>query len=280
MNYHIHYNNLITRAQNRIINGYKEIHHIVPRCLGGTDDISNLVDLTPEEHFVAHQLLIKINPGVDKLVYAVTVMSGRKKNRMCKQNKLYGWLKRKLSETRKGKPGKKQSQETIDKRANSNRGKKRTIETKERMSAAQIGREGTKHTEETKKKISNTLTEQYRSGQRISYVLGRHHSEEHKQKMSDMFKGRPGLPSTQKGIPKSAETKQKMSASKKGKKRDNFVPWNKGVPMTDEAKQNMGKKNSDNLKGRTWEDIYGIEGAAKRRERLAAKRLAKLEVTD
>jgi len=29
--------------------------------MGGSDDKSNLVDLTPEEHFLAHQLLLKIH---------------------------------------------------------------------------------------------------------------------------------------------------------------------------------------------------------------------------
>ena len=27
--------------------------------MGGTDDEENLVELTPEEHYVAHQLLVK-----------------------------------------------------------------------------------------------------------------------------------------------------------------------------------------------------------------------------
>lgn len=32
-------------------------HHIIPRHAGGTDDPSNLVDLTPAEHAEAHRLL-------------------------------------------------------------------------------------------------------------------------------------------------------------------------------------------------------------------------------
>ena len=34
-----------------------EVHHIVPRSFGGSDDPSNLVELTLREHFVAHRLL-------------------------------------------------------------------------------------------------------------------------------------------------------------------------------------------------------------------------------
>ncbi|XAO17074.1 homing endonuclease [Escherichia phage FL23] len=60
MNYEKIYNSLIDRARNRALTGYKERHHIIPKCLGGSNDASNLVDLTPEEHYVAHQLLVKI----------------------------------------------------------------------------------------------------------------------------------------------------------------------------------------------------------------------------
>ena len=37
-----------------------EEHHIIPRCLGGSDDKSNLVKLTAKEHFICHLLLTKI----------------------------------------------------------------------------------------------------------------------------------------------------------------------------------------------------------------------------
>ena len=35
----------------------KHIHHIVPKHVGGTDDSTNLVELTVEEHAEAHRLL-------------------------------------------------------------------------------------------------------------------------------------------------------------------------------------------------------------------------------
>jgi hypothetical protein len=39
------------------IRGYIEDHHIIPKCLGGEDIISNKVWLTAEEHFLCHKLL-------------------------------------------------------------------------------------------------------------------------------------------------------------------------------------------------------------------------------
>jgi len=95
MNYTNIYNKLISRAQNRTLEGYKEKHHIIPRCLGGTDDPTNLVDLTPEEHYVAHQLLVKMHPDSDKLIFAIVIMSGKNPT----TNKLFGWHRRKLAET-------------------------------------------------------------------------------------------------------------------------------------------------------------------------------------
>jgi hypothetical protein len=57
MNYKMHYERLISRAAGRKVDGYTEKHHITPRCMGGTDDKSNIAILTASEHFVAHQLL-------------------------------------------------------------------------------------------------------------------------------------------------------------------------------------------------------------------------------
>ena len=63
MNYQKIYDNIVRRGQNRILEGYSEKHHIVPRCLGGTDEVTNLVSLTPEEHYLCHLLLVKIHPN-------------------------------------------------------------------------------------------------------------------------------------------------------------------------------------------------------------------------
>lgn len=97
MNYEKIYVSLINRAQGRKLESYTEIHHIKPRCMGGLDNLDNLVELTPEEHYLAHQLLVKIYPDVPKLVHAAHLMcfgnNGRRIN-----NKLYGWIKKKLSE--------------------------------------------------------------------------------------------------------------------------------------------------------------------------------------
>jgi hypothetical protein len=60
-----------------------EKHHIIPQCLGGTNEPSNIVKLTPREHFLAHRLLAKMYPEHGGLLYAANMMSKYKKSR-CK----------------------------------------------------------------------------------------------------------------------------------------------------------------------------------------------------
>lgn len=42
---------------------YRESHHIIPRSLGGSDLLENLVDLSGREHYIAHKLLTRITEG-------------------------------------------------------------------------------------------------------------------------------------------------------------------------------------------------------------------------
>lgn len=144
MNYAAHYERLIARARGRSLVGYRERHHVLPRCMGGGDEKGNIVELTGEEHYVAHQLLAKQYPQNSRLVFAAVSMSTR-----CSGNKAYGWLRRKLSESMRGNNP---SQETREKIARSRRGKrnpavseanKRRVvsdETRAKMSATRRGK--------------------------------------------------------------------------------------------------------------------------------------------
>jgi hypothetical protein len=65
MNYIKIHDNIINNARslNRNKgNGVYELHHIQMQSVGGTDDVSNLVLLTPKEHFIIHYLLWKMHP--------------------------------------------------------------------------------------------------------------------------------------------------------------------------------------------------------------------------
>lgn len=60
MDYKLAYDRLIEKRKNDVLNDvYYETHHIIPRCMGGTNKKSNLVRLTAREHYIAHHLLFR-----------------------------------------------------------------------------------------------------------------------------------------------------------------------------------------------------------------------------
>lgn len=66
----------ILNKRGRVIDAKnKERHHILPKCMGGTNDPDNLIDLTLEEHFIAHKLLAEENPSHRAICYAFNRMS-------------------------------------------------------------------------------------------------------------------------------------------------------------------------------------------------------------
>src|SRR5574337_1892021 len=79
MNYKKHYDNLINKATLRTLpnNIYYEKHHILPKSMGGSDDVNNIVCLLAREHFVAHLLLKKIYNN-KQMIFALNRMLNSK----------------------------------------------------------------------------------------------------------------------------------------------------------------------------------------------------------
>ncbi len=73
------YYSIIDRAKNRVLNGYTEKHHIIPKSIGGSNTKDNLVKLTPREHFICHLLLPKMLEGLSrrKMTFALTNFTNR-----------------------------------------------------------------------------------------------------------------------------------------------------------------------------------------------------------
>ena len=198
-------NNILeTRGRNGCGEEYHETHHIVPKCMGGSNDEENLIDLFAREHFEAHRLLALENPNVQGLVYAWFRMSfGKNQDRIThivtpeeyeevrlacarvtsekmkgENNYNYGKhldeeTKRKISKTLKGR---KRSKESIEKTAKAHIGMKHSIDTKIKMSESAKGRT---FSTETKKKMSDA-----KSGEK-SVWYGKHHTEASKRKISE-----------------------------------------------------------------------------------------------
>ncbi len=203
MNYQRIYEQLTAKD---MIADYTEKHHIIPQCIGGTNDPSNLVRLTPEAHYLAHQLLVKIYPDNHKLIFAANRMtSGKRRN-----NKLYGWLRNKHAEaTSKLHKGKIVSAETRAKLSVANKGKPRppiSAETRAKLSVAKKGKSFSE-THRNNIRIANTGKKRSAASTgRSAASTGRVVSTETRAKLSAARKLR---------APASAEQRAKTSASLK-----------------------------------------------------------------
>lgn len=67
------YNAIIHRAKNRHMPVcYTEVHHVIPRCMGGDNSSGNLVVLEGREHYICHLLLPRM---VDDPIHVSKLMS-------------------------------------------------------------------------------------------------------------------------------------------------------------------------------------------------------------
>ena len=180
------YDQLISRARTRTIEGYVERHHIVPKSLGGTDEESNLVKLTAREHVIAHMLLPRFVENKKPMWHALWCMvntNGIKVNsRLYEQAKIEfrsicTGIKRSpetCAKIRAVRAGKKHSSETRDKMRAAQTGKKLSSETRARMSAARKGRKGKKLSPGTIAKRQATRAAN-RALKPLQYSSERHH---------------------------------------------------------------------------------------------------------
>lgn len=100
MDYEYHYDRLIEKARNRIINGYKEAHHIIPRCIKEDNSKENIVNLTAREHYIAHYLLYKMYKDTEhayKLISAFRYMTVDSHGGNRASSKDFDWMRREYS---------------------------------------------------------------------------------------------------------------------------------------------------------------------------------------
>lgn len=145
----------------------KHLHHIIPKHMGGTDDPSNLIELTVEEHAEAHRILyeqhgkqedfmawhmLKGQMGKDEALFMARSIGGRKS--MSDESKA------KLRESCKLRTERQRANGVLEKanakRSESHKGKKKS---EEHMAAWSASRKGHPVSEETRAKIRATLAE-------------------------------------------------------------------------------------------------------------------------
>jgi hypothetical protein len=164
------YIRLVQHALSTDMAGYTERHHIVPKSMGGSDDQSNIVRLTPRLHYVAHYILWKAYRN-RKMSYAFHVMiHGNPYGKRYKSitSKTYEILMKECKEHNRGEN-------------HPAYGIKRTEESKVNQRNAVKGK---KWTDDRKKKLSESLKSFYKDNGTRSL------SDETKKRISDANKGR------------------------------------------------------------------------------------------
>ena len=175
MNYQRHYDMLIAKAQARKgVHDYAEKHHIVPRCMGGSNAKSNMVALTGREHFVAHMLLAKIH---GKGLWQAAVMM---KNKSAVQpgrvptSRLYEMARKEWAAHLRNQP---RPEHVVEAVKTARKGSKASAETKAKMSAVRKGRARSgdpanwKHSDEAKAKMS-AIHKALNTGARLPKMYG------------------------------------------------------------------------------------------------------------
>jgi len=101
MNYKKLYDEIIQSSKNKKIEGYAENHHIIPKSLGGDDNVNNLVRLGAREHFLCHYLLAKMYPKFSeewfKMNNAFIIMKTRSADNRYINSRLYESLRKNFS---------------------------------------------------------------------------------------------------------------------------------------------------------------------------------------
>lgn len=193
------YTRFIGSLRGQSVDGYAEVHHIVPRSLGGSDDADNLIRLTARQHYVAHWMLARAlggsaaraffmmsNFGRYGHVNSTTYAIARQEYAKIAAIQMTGRIMPPVSkETRKkqsqAKLGKKLTPEHIEKVRQTRIGKKMPPEFGKKVSEAKRGRGngrlGCAMSEQTKQRIGDAQRGA------LNHMTGRKHSPETREKM-------------------------------------------------------------------------------------------------
>jgi hypothetical protein len=195
------YSDITENARQRALDCYTETHHIKPQSLGGLDTPDNLVNLTPQEHFICHWLLVKMTTGQDhhKMLNALRMMRAENPNQQRYNTKITARVYAKIKE---------EYAELQSKRFTGNGngmyGKQHTQEAKEKIRQARLGNKLTP--EQHAKLVANT------TGKKKPPI-----TKEHRAKLSAAKQGKNN---NRYGVEVSVETRAKISAKAKGRKQD------------------------------------------------------------
>ena len=194
------YQNIILAARNRnLFDTYAEIHHIIPKCLGGDNSKDNLVKLTAREHFICHLLLTKMTSGSAQIKMCFAFNAFRRSSQTQKRfitGHQYEVIRRAVSAARSqflkgntynlGKKRGKMSEETKKKIRESKLGKSLSADHKRKISQAKLGKTKTEETKQRMRKPKSVEHKEKIRKARIGTTL----SNETRLKISESHKNR------------------------------------------------------------------------------------------
>jgi len=158
------YYNIITQATAvsfQRTSEYLERHHIIPKSLGGSNDENNLVNLTAREHYICHQLLVRMVEGVArrKMYYALWIINNKKARPNQLNSHRYARLRAEIAaQTSKLMTGRTVSAGTRAKQSVSKKITHNTIEVRAKLSKAAKQRADTTEWREKSSKIHSGKT--------------------------------------------------------------------------------------------------------------------------
>ena len=189
MNYQKIYESIIEQAKlekRKRGNTYYENHHILPKCLKGTNDKENLVLLTAKEHFICHKLLTYIYPENRDLATAFHFMVYGK-NDYKNTSRDYEYARKLISknglseETKQKIRGRKHTKEEKEKISKALKGKNKSQQHRNSIRDANLGM---KRPEWVKEKMRNSRKKLLVGGYKIIIL------EETKKKISKANSGK------------------------------------------------------------------------------------------
>ena len=145
---------------------YVEKHHIIPKCLGGSNAKYNIATLTPREHFLCHWLLLKMckeSKAKRSMGYAFSMMNrSNSKGNRCKSSLMFEIHRKNAADAMRGENNPFYGNSSMRGENNPFYGKIHTAETRAHIS--KMNKEyhkhnpnafaGKKHSKETKKYLS------------------------------------------------------------------------------------------------------------------------------
>lgn len=246
MNYIKHYNSLIDKYKKLNLPKLKiwdpdsitiETHHIIPRCLNGNNDETNLVNLTSKAHFVAHHLLYKANIGTNNefkllkafgmILYGEDYRSQRR--RVMITSKIFQNIRNQLSI------------------CNSIQAKNHWKNITEEQEKYRIMRSHTKEVNEKRRLTCSKVKKTVEWNKKNSLAhLGKKHSQ---YKIDKIKQGLKRFWNSDEGQKK----KKKLSQKHKDRK-----PWNKGLFRTKTERQKMSEGRMRNYQLQKLCSVLGI----------------------